>query len=249
MAQNAVYDNPMQRVKKYQPAMFDNPTATMVANFDSDTHANGMLLDVAQTAQWYATLLNASPLAQDDIVALAHAALNSQVTKSAAQMFSELHKQLNPSLQTALAKARQQMYRETCLRGAPVAPVQMVTGASLDSKRKQSEPGNGALPAANPPKKAKTGDNNLSGREMLASIDTLREKIEKIVSLSEDCPPTRDLTASAKTFAMRTMRPVVNCLNSHHCGSIDAFCNHWGDRFRMKFSDFCCKGVGPSCVN
>ena len=93
------------------------------------------------------------------------------------------------------------------------------------------------------------GTNNLAGRELVAKINSLKPKVEKIVEVFKSVPDDNsEMTEAARNWVIRTARPVMNCLTNHYGGDIDKFVTAWPD-FKPSLFVKGCKGVeGERCA-
>ena len=84
----------------------------------------------------------------------------------------------------------------------------------------------------------------LDDRDRLAHIPDLKDKVSAYVKYNEEKVPldTTPLSATDKRWLNRTLKPIVECLQTHIEDDVDRFCQHWEAAFNAKFGDFCCLG-------
>ena len=106
------------------------------------------------------------------------------------------------------------------------------------------------VPTASNQKKRvrKHGGNDLEGENQIAIKKTVLEKITLIQQLEESMPvATNKLTQAGRVFWQRCIKLVTECLHNHHGSDVHSFCGTWDGCFKVKFSQYCCKGTGENC--
>ena len=90
---------------------------------------------------------------------------------------------------------------------------------------------------------------DLDERHALKSIAPDKERLRAMVELESKLPfGLKQYKSGARDFITGQLRPVVNCLENHHNGDIDAFMNYWKSYEPIaQFKRFRCCGRGSEC--
>jgi len=103
-------------------------------------------------------------------------------------------------------------------------------------------------PQGPPAKKQKVEPNDLSSRHALVKSQDPRTKLEAMVNLWKDKPNwSKPLTPRAKSFFIKFLAPVMNCLERHFQGQVDALLVEHPQLQHTTFPKKCCSGTGDSC--
>jgi hypothetical protein len=93
-------------------------------------------------------------------------------------------------------------------------------------------------------KRKRGGENDLPGYKEVANMKFGQSKVRKIIELNALVPAQmEELTQGAKTFVIRTSKPVAGCLKNHCNNNVEAFCRRWEGTFKQKFKTECCSGL------
>jgi hypothetical protein len=269
-----VFYDPNNLVGKYSPSIIENP-GQMAVDCRQSTVGGMSLLDVATE---YVESLQVPEGFRRDMKSLVKAATEDTHGDDSDKLLEEIAEECSPSLYrklehyletkdqertaAAVARAREavpysiplpddpELAQFLKLNPDPKASAAGTTGATAAEESAAAKRGanEDSRPAATKKKARKFGTDDLVGREEVADLTSLEEKLDSFCQLSGRCPPCGDLTPQAKTFVMRTLRPVMKCLEVHHRNDHESFCNRWREQFKMKFSEKCCKGLaGKAC--
>lgn len=234
------------RVQKYEPSFCKDPKVSSVQNTEST--AAGIALTTLATE--FVGLLKVNPVVRMDMKSLVKAAIDQEIQKPSSDLLLELDASLNAQQKELLNQAMQLLASEERARRQAAEETRIGISENAENIQTAKRPSEEMPTATLPPaKKANIeGLNNLPGRATVSGLATLEDKVAKIVELSGLCPPcTSALTPAAKTFVMRTVNPVKNCLDRHFKGDVSLFSEHWWQNFKIKFSAACCKGEGENC--
>ena len=104
--------------------------------------------------------------------------------------------------------------------------------------------GNGKKCHLQPSKKL----NDLPARHQLRTTYNPRDRINLLRSIQASCGGcTSGLTSAAKAFVFQQMNPVLDCLQTHFNGNVNAFLRKHGDFQHSRFQRFHCCGKGSQC--
>ena len=92
-------------------------------------------------------------------------------------------------------------------------------------------------------KKAK---NNLDEKKDLQD-KTTEEKVRTMLGWHQNKKENGPYTPAAKDFFKKSINPVVNCLENHCSGDVEAFARKYPNFAHSTFTKRCCKGRGDSC--
>jgi hypothetical protein len=224
-----IFKDPENAVNNYMPSFIQNHNICAIDNVKST--AAGVSL--SKLTQEFITALSISPVVVADQRSLLEFAMTQTHRKPVTKLVEELSSLLNAEQKLLLNNIVSQQGAEERGRSnlvANFAPLEVST------------PTFPTFPPLATEAAAPTGSVDLDGRELVAEFTSLEDKVAKIKELGVDLPPLKELTRSAKTFVMRTLQPVLRCLNNHFEGDIAAFSNHWRSGFKSHFSTKCCKG-------
>lgn len=99
-----------------------------------------------------------------------------------------------------------------------------------------------------PPKKKQKVSNDLVERHKLSDLRP-REKLESMLNLWNDRNNwSKPLTSGAKSFNIKHLTPVMNCLEAHFDGNVDAFLEKYPEYKHTTFPKECCGGKGNDCT-
>jgi hypothetical protein len=243
-----IFNDPMNKVKKYKATKCLSPTVSAYETAEST--AAGVALPKLATE--YIMSLGVAECLQKDFRIVLDKAITAKPSTPSSTLFQELEEALPDSYKKLLHEA----LSAQCLEQRLEAQKKLADSSSIittdpkktSSKRPPPEQHSTEESENQPEQKKqrrKAGNIDLDGRENFVSF-TLHEKLQWLQQLK--VPETRDLTNPARTFVMRTHRPIMKCLKSHHNNNMDAFCQSWEGRFKIKFGENCCKGEGQSCT-
>ena len=250
--------DPLNNVKKYKGSYLQNIDAAAV-DCQTSTAAG---TELRQLAKEYVDSLGVPVAFRRDMKTLLKAAMNdSKHEQDSDHKRAALESTLNPAQVEALGELFLQRDREQTAAAVRKAredqEVQALQGeggeGGVGEKRGEGEKRAAAqqelAPSETAKKARKGGTDDLEGYAEVSDLPSVVEKLQKICELAKACPPTKELTPKARTWVMRTMNPVVRCLENHHADSSASFCNCWANgKFRMKFAQGCCRGkVGEPC--
>jgi hypothetical protein len=240
-----MFQDPMNRVKDYVSTFCLNPDISAINNEEST--AIGVKL--TRLASQFVISLGVASCVQSDMKSLLYASMTLKNEKPASELFEALAGMLNSAEKELLNQARKRATSEQTDSARHRAEDLAVGNPKEDESLMVS-------PAAKKHRHACIGGSqdhddpmDLDDRKAVATLQTIEEKVLLRMRMQGSLPAsTGQLTPAAKTFVVRTLNPVLNCLKEHFDNDVSRFSEHWRATFRMKFSTFCCKGVGLSCT-
>ena len=240
-----MFQDPMNRVKEYVSTFCLNPDISAIDNEQS----TAIGVELTRLASQFIISLGVASCVQSDMKSLLDASMTLENEKPASELFEALAGMLNSAEKELLNQARKQAASEQT-DSARRRAEDLAVG---DPKEDESLM---ASPAAKKHRHACVGGSqdhddpmDLDDRKAVATLQTIEEKVLLLMRMQGSLPAsTGQLTPAAKTFVVRTLNPVLNCLKEHFDNDVSRFSEHWRATFKMKFSTFCCKGVGLSCT-
>jgi hypothetical protein len=265
------FEDPRNRVGKYKPIYIDAPWEHTSLNMHSSAFSVPFHAAPGQFVRESLGIPPESPFynSQQDLLRMALVYVNDSTTS---EKLDDLISENLPEKQQAAARELinkavaerflvwQQQYithvgtaathNEKDGKMAPLGPATEIMKNDDGSKQNSTNScveatGNetGGLSSELGKRKRRGGMNDLEGRKKIAKISGLGERVQLLQLLYKQKPTSNEeLTPGARTFVLRTMLPVLGCLEHHFGNNVDDFCQHWRQTFVVKFGAQCCAG-------